>query len=136
MKDFLKRIWIVSFFGLFTAYLVYSMVTGVMIVVPQYVALNYVFYGFFLLLSLYIAVYYGIYPMHIKFSRAILFVIGLSAIIMGKTVLANSGIDGIFFGDIACVFWVVTLILGPTGMLFTQSIKKQKEEKELEIIEV
>jgi hypothetical protein len=28
------------------------------------------------------------------------------------------------------------LIVGPTGLIFTQKIKKEKEEKDLEIIEV
>jgi hypothetical protein len=31
---------------------------------------------------------------------------------------------------------VITLIVGPTGLIFTQKIKKEKEEKDLEIIEV
>lgn len=136
MKDLFKRIWIITFFGLFTWYLVYSILNWVMIVNPQYIELNYIFYAILIILSLYIAVYYGIYPMHIKFSRAILFVIGIASIIMGKTVLANNGIEGVFFWDIACVFWVITLIIGPTGLIFTQKVKKQKEERELEIIEV
>lgn len=136
MKDTFKRIGIISFFGLFVGYLLYNIMIGTLIVTLEYTSLNYLFYWIFIALSLYITIYYGIYPRHIKFSRAILFVIGLSSIIMWKTVLANSWIDGIFFWDIACIFGVVTLILGPTGLLFTKGIKKQKEEKELEIIEV
>ncbi len=136
MKDTIKRLLIISFFWLFTGYLLYTLIIWRSIVNPEYANLNYLFYGTFILFTLYIAVYYGIYPKHIKFSRAILFVIGLSAIILGKTMLANNGLEGVYFGDIACVFWVVTLILWPTGLLFTQKIKKQKEEKDLEIIEV
>ena len=136
MKDTIKRLLIISFFWLFTGYLLYTLIIWRSIVTTEYANLNYLFYGIFILFTLYIAVYYGIYPKHIKFSRAILFVIGLVAIILGKTMLANNGLEGVYFGDIACVFWVVTLILWPTGLLFTQKIKKQKEEKDLEIIEV
>ena len=136
MKDTIKRLLIISFFWLFTGYLLYTLILWKPIVTTEYANLNYLFYGIFILFTLYIAVYYGIYPKHIKFSREILFVIGLAAIILGKTMLANNGLEGIYFWDIACVFWVVTLILWPTGLLFTKNIKKQKEEKDLEIIEV
>lgn len=137
MKDIFKRIIIISFFWLFTGYLLYSLIIGKPIVNNQYDNyMNYIFYAIFILLSLYVGIYYGIYPMHIKFSRAILFVIGLSSIIMGKVILANDWLQAIYFWDLASVFGVVILIIWPTGLIFTNKIHKQKEEKDLEIIEV
>lgn len=137
MKDIIKRIAIIAVFWLFTWYLIYSLIIGNPIVNAEYDHyMNYIFYAIFIGLALYIGIYYGIYPMHIKFSRAILFVIGISAIIMGKSVLANDGLHWIYFGDLASLFWVIVLIIGPTGLIFTKKIHKQKEEKEIEIIEV
>lgn len=137
MKDMIKRLAVISFFGLFTWFLCYNLILGKPILQNEdNQLLHYLFYGILILLSLYVGVYYGIYPMHIKFSRAILFVIGISAIIMGETMFANDGLNGLYFGDLAKVFGVVVLIVGPTGLIFTKRIHKQKEEKELEIIEV
>ena len=70
-----------------------------------------------------------------RFSRAILFVIGIVSLIVGKTLLANDWAHGVFFWDIASVFWVITLIVGPQVWFLLRKLKR-KEEKDLEIIEV
>lgn len=136
MKDYVKRLFVLSFFWLFIGFLGYNLIVGNSIVQSSYQEFNYPVYAILIALSLYVVWCYGLVPTHVKFSRSVLFVIGLVALVVGKTLLANDGTQGIFFGDIASVFGVITLIIGPTGFIFTQNIKKQKEEKDLEIIEV
>ena len=136
MKDYVKRLFVLSFFWLFIGFLGYNLIVGNRIVQSSYQEFNYPVYAILIVLSLYVVWCYGLVPTHVKFSRSVLFVIGLVALVVGKTLLANDGTQGIFFGDIASVFGVITLIIGPTGLIFTQNIKKQKEEKDLEIIEV
>lgn len=87
-------------------------------------------------ISLYVSVFYGFYPIHIKFSRATLFVLGLSAIIMGKTLFLNDAFNGVYFWDLSAILGVILVVIGPTNMITTTSVKKKKEEKNLEIIEV
>lgn len=98
--------------------------------------LNYPMYAILLVLSCYIVGFYGLVPTHVKFSRGILFVIALFSIFLGKFILSNDGAAGLYFGDILSVFGVIVMIVWPTGLIFSQKIKKQKEEKDLEIIEV
>lgn len=136
MKDYAKRLLVLTFFWIFVGFLIYNVIVGNVIVIEQYQDVNYLVYGILIALSLYITWCYGLSPMHIRFSRSILFVIGLSAILLWKSILANNGAQWIYFGDLACVFWVITLIIWPTGLIFTKKITKQKEEKDLEIIEV
>lgn len=136
MKDIIKRILILLIFGVFTWYLIYSLVIWKPLVEAEYSNLNYVFYFILIAINAYIAIFYGIYPIHIKFSRSTLFVLGLSAIIMWKTVFLDDPMNNIYFWDLSCVLWVIILIIGPTNLITTSWIKKKKEEKELEIIEV
>ncbi len=102
----------------------------------SYANVNLLFYIILIAIALYVSVFYGFYPIHIKFSRASLFVLGLSALIMGKTVFLNDPINEIYFGDLSCVFGVILLIIGPTNLIITSQVKKKKEDKNLEIIEV
>lgn len=136
MKDYIKRLLVLIFFWVFAGYLVYSMIQWKPIVQPQYESVNYLFYFILIAISLYIAVFYWIYPIHIKFSRSTLFVLGLSAIIMWKTVFLDDRTNNIYFWDMSSVLGVIILIIWPTNIITTEKIKQKKEEKDLEIIEV
>jgi len=136
MKDYIKRLLLLIIFWVFAWYLVYSIAIWKQIVEPQFSNLNYIFYFILIAICLYIAVFYALYPIHIKFSRSTLFVLGLSAIIMWKTVFLDDPMNNIYFWDLSCVLWVLILIIGPTNLIQTASVKKEKEEKDLEIIEV
>ena len=136
MKDFIKRIGILIIFGIFAWYLIYSLIIWKSIVEPQYANMNIVFYIILIGICAYIAIFYWIYPIHIKFSRSTLFVIGLCAIIMWKTVFLDDPMNNIYFWDLSCVLWVLILIIWPTNLITTSQVKKAKEEKDLEIIEV
>ena len=136
MKDTLKRLIVIVIFWLFSGYLVYSLLINKSLVQPEYANVNVLFYVILIALSLYVSVFYGLYPVHIKFSRATLFVFWLSAIIMGKTVFLNDPINSIYFWDLSCVLGVVLLVIWPTNLIVTSKVKKVKEDKNLEIIEV
>lgn len=136
MRDYIKRVFVVLFFWLFALFLLWNLILWNAIVNSQYLDLNYPMYVILIALSVYIVACYGIVPTHVRFSRGILFSIWLFALFLGKFILANNWSQGIYFWDIISVFWVITLIIGPTGLIFSQKIKKQKEEKDLEIIEV
>ena len=136
MKDYIKRLLLLIVFWVFAWYLVYSIAIWKQIVEPQFRNLNYIFYFILIAICLYIAVFYALYPIHIKFSRSTLFVLGLSAIIMWKTVFLDDPMNNVYFWDLSCVLWVLILIIGPTNLIQTASVKKEKEEKDLEIIEV
>ena len=136
MKDYIKRLLLLIIFWVFAWYLVYSIAIWKQIVEPQFSNLNYIFYFILIAICLYIAVFYALYPIHIKFSRSTLFVLGLSAIIMWKTVFLDDPMNNVYFWDLSCVLWVLILIIGPTNLIQTASVKKEKEEKDLEIIEV
>ena len=136
MKDFIKRIIVLIIFWIFAWYLIYSRIIWKSIVEPQYASMNSIFYIILIAICSYIAIFYWIYPIHIKFSRSTLFVIGLSAIIMWKTVFLDDPMNNIYFWDLSSVLWVLILIIWPTNLITTSQVKKKKEEKDLEIIEV
>lgn len=136
MRDALKRIGVITAFGTFSWYLIYSLIMQKPIVLPEYQHMNFVFCVVLIVISLYISIFYGIYPIHVRFSRATLFVLGISAIVMWKTVFLNDPMNDAYFGDLSCVVGVLLLIIWPTNFIMTSGVKKKREEKNLEIIEV
>ncbi|MDR0282251.1 MAG: hypothetical protein LBI53_02780 [Candidatus Peribacteria bacterium] len=136
MKDWIKRIITMIIFGAFLCYLGYFLVTGQEITNPEYENLNTIFYFILIITCIYIVGLYGIYPIHIKFSRATLFFVGIALIIISQTILANDGTEGIIIGDLFSVLGVATLLLFPTNVLTTDKVKKKSSEKNQVIIEV
>jgi peptidoglycan/LPS O-acetylase OafA/YrhL len=136
MKDYIKRAIVITIFGAFLAYILYILIQGQVITTSEYAHLNLTSYIFFIAISLCIVALYGIYPIHIKFSRPALLVIGLALIILSQTIFVNDGAEGIFIGDIFSVIGVIILILFPTNLLTTDKVKKHKEKKNEIIIEV
>ena len=136
MKDFIKRLLVIIIFWILAWYLIYSLIVWKSIVQSQYSNMNLLFYLILIAICMYIAIFYWIYPIHIKFSRSTLFVLWLSAIIMWKTVFLDDPMNNIYFWDISSVLWVVILIIWPTNLITTSKVKKIKEDKNIEIIEV
>lgn len=136
MKDFVKRLFVIAIFWVFSWYLIYGLLIGKPLVQLEYQNVNTLFYLILIAISLYVSVFYGFYPIYIKFSRATLFVLGLAAIVMGKTLFLNSPMEDVYFGDLSAILGVVLIIIGPTNLITTSSVKKKKEDKNLEIIEV
>lgn len=134
--DAIKRIAVVIIFGLFISYLVYLLINKRPIVSAGYRDYNLFLNIILILLSVYISVFYGIYPIKVKFSRATLFVIGLAVIMISKVILANDPINGVYIWDIGSILGVFILITGPTNLLVGKKIKNTIAEKDIEIIEV
>ncbi|MBO4204236.1 hypothetical protein J5893_05530, partial [bacterium] len=132
MKDLFKRIVSISIFGAFLAYLLYLLVNyiktngEIMLTTPEYASLNIPLFIILIGVCIYLIVFYGMYPIHIKFSRSTLFVIGLALVILAQTILANNGPEHIYVGDFFSVMGVLILILIPTNVLTTDKVKKSK----------
>ena len=136
MKDKIKRSIVITIFGLFLLYLIWLISQWTMIVQNQYAGRNIPMYVILIALCLYMIWLYGIYPIHIKFSRATALVIGLLFIVVSQVVLANDGYSHIYIWDMFSVLGVLILILFPTNILTTEKVKKAKAKKNEVIIEV
>jgi len=136
MKDNIKRSIVIAIFWVFLLYLIRLISQWSMIVKPEYSNRNIPMYVILILLCLYMIWLYGIYPIHIKFSRATALVIGLLFIVVSQVILANDGYSHIYIWDLFSVLWVLILILFPTNILTTEKVKKQKAKKNEVIIEV
>ena len=136
MKDKIKRSIVITIFGLFLLYLFYLIIQWESIVKSEYANRNIPMYVILIVFCLYMIWLYGIYPIHIKFSRATALVIWLLFIVLSQIVLANDGYSHIYIWDLFSVLWVAILILFPTNILTTEKVKKQKAKKNEVIIEV
>lgn len=136
MKDNIKRSIVITIFGLFLLYLLYLIIQWEYIVKSAYLSRNIPIYILLILFCIYMVWLYGIYPIHIKFSRATALVIWLLFIVISQVVLANDWYSHIYIWDLFSVLWVLILILFPTNILTTEKVKKQKTKKNEVIIEV
>ena len=69
-------------------------------------------------------------------TKATLFVMGIALIIIGDTVLLNDVTTYVYIGDIFKVLGVALTLLARINVLITDKVKKQKQAKNVEIIEV
>ena len=136
MKDKLKRGLVITIFGLFLLYLVWLISQSSMIVKSEYSNRNIPMYIILILVCLYMIFLYGIYPIHIRFSRATALVIWLFFIVISQVVLANDGYLHIYIWDLFSVLGVFILVLFPTNIITTDKVKKEKAKKNEIIIEV
>ena len=136
MKDIIKRIIISIISWLFLWYLAYLFFGNVIIVQSWFIEYNTIYYIVLGAICLFLFVLFGIYPIHFKLTKATLFVLGLALIIIGDTVLLNDVSTYVYVGDIFKVLWVVLTLLSWTNVLITDKVKKQKQDKKIEVIEV
>ena len=136
MKDNIKRSIVIAIFWVFLLYLIWLISQWTMIVQNQYSGRNIPMYVILILLCIYMIWLYGIYPIHIKFSRATALVIWLFFIVISQVLLANDWSSHVYIWDLFSVLWVLILILFPTNILTTEKVKKQKAKKNEVIIEV
>ncbi len=133
--DILKR----SIFGiLFTAiiaYLVYLFSNGTIIVNESFLDKNTMVYGLYILIFLYYLVFYVLKPTYIKKYKLRNTLIWIFIITSSQSFLANQGAEGIFFADIFTVIWVLLTILWPTNLLISKKLKKETQDKKMEVIE-
>ena len=136
MKDNIKKSIVITLFGLFLLYLVYLIIQWESIVRSEYAWRNIPMYVILIAFCLYMVAFYWIYPIHIKFSRAVSLVIWLLFIVISQTVLANDWYSHVYIWDMFSVLGVLILILFPTNILTTDKVKKAKAKKNEVIIEV
>ena len=136
MNDKIKRWIVIAIFWLFLLYLVWLISQWESIVKSEYANRNIPMYVILIAVCLYMIFLYGIYPIHIRFSRATALVIWLVFIVISQVMLANDGYSHIYIWDLFSVLWVAILILFPTNILTTEKVKKQKAKKNEVIIEV
>ena len=136
MKDILKRWIVIAIFGLFLFYLIYLIFQWEPIVKSEYINRNIPMYIILILFCVYMIWLYGIYPIHVKFSRATALVIWLLFIVISQVVLANDGYSHIYIWDLFSVLGVLILILFPTNILTTDKVKQEKTKKNEVVIEV
>lgn len=89
MKDKIRRGIVIAIFGVFLLYLIWLISQSTMIVKDQYSDRNIPLYIVLICLCLYMIFLYGIYPIHIRFSRATSLFVALFLIVISQY-LANS----------------------------------------------
>ena len=136
MKDILKRILISIISGWLIGYLAYLFFQNTIIVQGWFIQYNTLYYLILILICLFLFILFGVYPVHFKMTKATLFVLGIALIIIGDTVLLNDVTTYVYIWDIFKVVGVVLTLLAWTNVLITDKVKKQKQAKNVEIIEV
>lgn len=136
MKDIIKRIFISIVSWLFLGYLGYLFFQNIVIVQSYFVEYNIWYYLILALVCLFLFILFGVYPVHFRMTKATLFVLGLGLIIIWDTVLLNDVATYVYVWDIFKVLWVILTLLAWTNVLITDKVKRQKQEKNIEIIEV
>ena len=136
MKDTIKRIIISVISWLFLWYLAYLFFQNIIIVQSWFTQYNGIYYLVLVLVCLFLFILFGIYPVHFRMTKATLFVLGLALIVIWDTVLLNDVVSYVYVGDIFKVLWVVLTLLAWTNVLITDKVKKKKQEKNVQIIEV
>lgn len=136
MKDTIKRIIISIISWLFLGYLAYLFFQNTTIVQSWFAQYNMLYYLVLALVCVFLFMLFGIYPVHFRMTKATLFVLGIALIIIWDTVLLNDVATHVYVGDIFKVLWVALTLLARTNVLITDKVKKKKQEKNVEVIEV
>jgi hypothetical protein len=133
--DIIKR----SVFGLFflsvIIYLVFLFSNWTIIVNESFLDQNKAIFGLYMVIFLYYLVFYIIKPTYIKKFKLRNTLIWIFMIVASQSFLLNSWNESLYFGDIFTVIWIFLTIIWPTNLLISQKLKKEKQEKRMEIIE-
>ncbi len=97
---------------------------------------NYISYLLIGLMFLYLLYFYVINPKYIKRHKLIIALIWLFLVIYSQYMFFNDIQAGIYYQDIFKVIWVVLVFLSPTKLRNLDKIEQQKEETDIEIVEV
>lgn len=133
--DIIKR----SIFGLIflsaIVYLVFLFVSWTTIVNEIFLDQNKIINWFYIIIFLYYLIFYTIKPTNIIKFKLRNTLIWIFMITVSQSFLLNSWHEWLYFGDIFTVFWIFLTIIWPTNLLISQKLKKEKQEKKMEIIE-
>lgn len=136
MKDIIKRVLISVFSGSLLWYLAYLYFQQIVIVQSWFTEYNIVYYGVLIIICLILFVFFGVYPIHFKMTKATLFVMGIALIIIWDTVLLNDVSNHVYIADMFKVVWVILTFLAWTNVLITDKVKKVWIDRKVKIIEV
>ncbi|MFA7717179.1 MAG: hypothetical protein WC875_00505 [Candidatus Absconditabacterales bacterium] len=136
MKDIIKRVVVGLVSGGFLGYLFYLFTQNIVIVQGGYTEYNTLYYLVLMIICIFLFIFFAIYPVHFKMTKGTLFIIGLALIIIGDTVLLNDVKIGVVVADLFKVLGVVLTLLAWTNLLITDKVKKQSQNKKIEVIEV
>ncbi len=136
MKDIIKRVLISVFSGSLLWYLAYLYFQQIVIVQSWFTEYNIVYYGVLIIICLILFVFFGVYPVHFKMTKATLFVMGIALIIIWDTVLLNDVSNHVYIADMFKVVWVILTFLAWTNVLITDKVKKVWIDRKVKIIEV
>lgn len=134
--DNIKRWFFGILFTAILAYLIYLFSNWTIIVNESFLEKNTMIYWLYILIFLYYLVFYVIKPTYIKKYKLRNTLIWIFIITSSQTFLINDWFNGIFYGDIFTVIWVILAILWPTDLLVSKKLKKEKQDKKMEVIEV
>ena len=133
--DILKRsvFWVLFLAAL--AYLVYLLSNWTIIVNETFLEKNTIIFGLYILIFLYYLVFYAVKPTYIKKYKLRNTLIWVFMITSSQTFLLNNWPEGVYFWDIFAVIWVFLTILWPTNLLISKKLKKETQDKKMEVIE-
>ncbi len=136
MKDLIKRISIGVVFGVVIGYLIYLFSQGTVIVNSAFVEYNTSYYLLLGLICFFIFLFFSLRPVYFKMTKTTLFVMWIALIIIGDTTLVNDVTARVYIGDLFKLLGVVLTLLAWTNVLITDKVKKKKESKKQQVIEV
>ena len=136
MKDLIKRILISSISGVLLWYLAFLFLQKTVIVQTWFLEYNYVYYIILALICVYLFIFFGIYPVYLKITKATVFVAWIALIIIGDTVLLNDATTHVYISDLFKFIGVVLTLLAWSNVLITDKVKKQRKDSKIEVIEV
>ena len=136
MNDLFKRISISVISWWFLGYVAYLLFQNIIIVQSWFIEYNMIYYIILLLICLFLFILFGIYPVHFKMTKATLLLFVIAYIVICDSVLLYDIAHHVYVADIFKVLWVVLTLLAWTNVLITDKVKKQKQSKKVEIIEV
>ncbi|MFA5748079.1 MAG: hypothetical protein WC872_03100 [Candidatus Absconditabacterales bacterium] len=136
MKDLVKRIVISAVSGALIGYLIFLFFGNNIIVQTYFLDYNNWYYLILILVCLVLFVFFGVYPVHFRMTKATLFVIGIALIIVGDNILLNDVTKFVYVADLFKIIGVVLTLLARTNVLITDKVKLKGINKKVEIIEV
>ncbi len=144
--DFVKRLIVLIFSGAFLTYLGYIFQQETLIIRDGVASeWNMVMYAILALVFVYFLIVYAIRPLYFKHARIVNVLIGLGLILLGYRAIPTPTIQelgtmssdrGAYLADIVIVLGVIITFVWWSNLLVSKKIKKQKEEANIEIIEV
>lgn len=136
MKDIITRIVVTLASIALLVYTGWLFAQGTVIVLPQRATWNTASYILVFGVGILLLILFGVYPVSFKRMKRSLTAAGIWLILLGFYVLKNDVASTLYLSDLIRVLGILLIILGPTGVIIPESIKKHQEREKTQIIEV